>query len=91
MAILEVQNVNKSFGGLKALHEVNLAVEENTIHAIIGPNGAGKTTTMRMIMGLSTVSDGSLHVFNEPAGELGRDTQARIAELHGNSLKEDPI
>ena len=41
MGILEVQNVNKSFGGLKALQNVNLEIEEGTIHAIIGPNGAG--------------------------------------------------
>jgi branched-chain amino acid transport system ATP-binding protein len=43
MAILLVRNVNKRFGGLKALHEVNLDVEPGTVHAIIGPNGAGKS------------------------------------------------
>ena len=41
MSILEVQNVNKSFGGLKALQNVNLKFEEGTIHTINGPNGAG--------------------------------------------------
>ena len=41
MGILEVQNVGKRFGGLQALQNVNLSVQENTIHAIIGPNGAG--------------------------------------------------
>jgi len=51
MAILEIQNVNKSFGGLKALHNVNLSVEENSIHAIIGPNGAGKSTLLNCLIG----------------------------------------
>lgn len=51
MSILEVQNVNKSFGGLKALHNVNLSVEEGTIHAIIGPNGAGKSTLLNCFIG----------------------------------------
>ncbi len=51
MSILEVQNVNKSFGGLKALQNVNLSVEEGTIHAIIGPNGAGKSTLLNCFIG----------------------------------------
>lgn len=49
--ILSVKNVNKSFGGLKALHEVNLEVEEGTVHAIIGPNGAGKSTLLNCFVG----------------------------------------
>ncbi|MBC6441679.1 MAG: ABC transporter ATP-binding protein [Rhodobacteraceae bacterium] len=51
MGILEVRNVNKSFGGLKALHEVNLDVQEGMIHAIIGPNGAGKSTLLNCFVG----------------------------------------
>tara|TARA_B110000003_G_scaffold48899_3_gene47588 strand:+ start:1546 stop:2304 length:759 start_codon:yes stop_codon:yes gene_type:complete len=51
MGILEVQNVNKSFGGLKALHNVNLDIEEGKIHAIIGPNGAGKSTLLNCFVG----------------------------------------
>lgn len=51
MGILEVQNVNKSFGGLKALQNINLNIEEGTIHAIIGPNGAGKSTLLNCFVG----------------------------------------
>jgi len=51
MGILEVQNVNKSFGGLRALNEVNLSVEEGSVHAIIGPNGAGKSTLLNCFVG----------------------------------------
>jgi branched-chain amino acid transport system ATP-binding protein len=51
MGILEVRNVNKSFGGLKALQNVNLNIEEGTIHAIIGPNGAGKSTLLNCFVG----------------------------------------
>ncbi len=51
MGILEVKGVNKSFGGLRALNDVNLSVEEGTVHAIIGPNGAGKSTLLNCFIG----------------------------------------
>lgn len=51
MSLLEVQGVNKRFGGLQALNDVNLTVEKNTVHAIIGPNGAGKSTLLNCFIG----------------------------------------
>ncbi len=42
--VLHVDNVDKRFGGLQALSEVQLQVKEGKTHAIIGPNGAGKST-----------------------------------------------
>lgn len=51
MGILEIKNVNKRFGGLQALGDVNLNVEEGTVHAIIGPNGAGKSTLLNCLIG----------------------------------------
>ncbi len=50
MSILEIRNVNKSFGGLRALNDVNLTVEAGTVHAIIGPNGAGKSTLLNCLV-----------------------------------------
>lgn len=51
MEILRVKGVNKSFGGLRALNNVNFSVEEGTVHAIIGPNGAGKSTFLNCMIG----------------------------------------
>ena len=51
MSLLNATNVNKSFGGLKALQDVNFSIDEGEVHAIIGPNGAGKSTFMNCIIG----------------------------------------
>ena len=63
MGILEVTGVNKRFGGLQALDDVNLNVEENTVHAIIGPNGAGKSTLLNCFVGRLTPDTGTV-MFN---------------------------
>jgi len=60
MGILEVKGVNKRFGGLQALGDVNLSVAENTVHAIIGPNGAGKSTLLNVLVGKLIPDTGSV-------------------------------
>lgn len=60
MGILEVKGVNKRFGGLQALGDVNLSVTENTVHAIIGPNGAGKSTLLNCLVGKLIPDTGSV-------------------------------
>ncbi|KIN60713.1 Branched-chain amino acid ABC transporter, ATP-binding protein [Sulfitobacter noctilucae] len=60
MAILEVKNVGKRFGGLQALGDVNLNVAENSCHAIIGPNGAGKSTLLNCLVGKLIPDTGSV-------------------------------
>ncbi|MBV7410525.1 ABC transporter ATP-binding protein [Maritimibacter sp. DP1N21-5] len=63
MGILEVKNVGKRFGGLQALSDVNLSVQENSVHAIIGPNGAGKSTLLNCFVGKLIPDTGSV-MFN---------------------------
>ena len=60
MGILEVKDVNKRFGGLQALGNVNLSVQENSCHAIIGPNGAGKSTLLNCLVGKLIPDTGSV-------------------------------
>ncbi len=61
--VLDVSGVNKSFGGLRALTNVNLQVEEGKVHAIIGPNGAGKSTLLNVCIGRIRPDNGHV-VFN---------------------------
>ncbi|MEH6652069.1 MAG: ABC transporter ATP-binding protein [Motiliproteus sp.] len=58
--VLEVKNVLKTFGGLRALDDLNLTVEEGTVHAIIGPNGAGKSTMLNVCIGQLTPDSGTV-------------------------------
>jgi len=60
MAILKIQNLTKYFGGLCAVKELNLCVEEGEILGLIGPNGAGKTTVYNMITGICRTTKGKI-------------------------------
>lgn len=61
MKLLEATNVTKHFGGLAALHKVDLAVDDGEILGLIGPNGAGKTTLFNVIAGTFPPTAGRVH------------------------------
>jgi ABC-type branched-subunit amino acid transport system ATPase component len=58
--LLELVGVEKRFGGLPAVRELSLAIDDAEIVALVGPNGAGKTTLLRMIMGLESPTAGTI-------------------------------
>lgn len=60
-AVLQLDNVRKSFGGLRVTDGVTLDILPGEMHALIGPNGAGKTTLINQISGLLTPDDGRIH------------------------------
>lgn len=61
MSLLQVANVTKVFGGLKAVNKVSLTVKPGKIAGLIGPNGSGKTTLFNLISGIYPLSGGSIH------------------------------
>ena len=63
-SLLEISNLNKSFGGIIATKDVNLNVMQGGIHAIIGPNGAGKTTLISQLSGQLKPNSGSIRFDN---------------------------
>ncbi|MCA8881767.1 MAG: ABC transporter ATP-binding protein [Rhodobacteraceae bacterium] len=60
MGIVVIKDLNKHFAGLHALRDVNLEVEQGTVHAIIGPNGAGKSTLLNCFVGRLVPETGSI-------------------------------
>ena len=60
--ILELKNINKSFGHVQANKNINLIINQGTIHGIIGENGAGKSTLMSIVYGLYQADSGSIRV-----------------------------
>jgi len=73
-----VRGVGRSFGGVRAVDDVDLTVASGEVVGLLGANGAGKTTLMRMIMGLLRPDRGELAVFGGPPS---RATRRRIGYL----------
>lgn len=63
--ILKAMNVSKIYGKHKALDKVSIEIKRGMIYGLIGENGAGKSTFMRMIMGLISMDEGNIELFNE--------------------------
>ena len=63
--VLETKNLGISFGGLKAVQDVNLKIEKNQIYGLIGPNGAGKTTVFNMLTGVYHPTTGTFFLNGE--------------------------
>lgn len=62
MAMLEVTELGISFGGLRAVDELNLKIEQGGLVGLIGPNGAGKTTVFNMLTGVYRPTDGGIRL-----------------------------
>jgi branched-chain amino acid transport system ATP-binding protein len=60
VTLLETQNLTKEFGGLRALDEVTLSIEEGELVSLIGPNGAGKSTLINVITGMLSPTGGEI-------------------------------
>ena len=73
MALLSMQNISKTFPGVKALDQVNLDVQQGEIHAVVGENGAGKSTLMKILSGVYPHGsyDGDIRFDGAPARFAG--------------------
>jgi branched-chain amino acid transport system ATP-binding protein len=82
MALLEVSDLSKTFGGVLAVQNVSFSVEAGIVYSVIGPNGAGKTTLFNLITGVYKPNSGEIRLDGEPVTgraphELARKGVAR--------------
>jgi len=99
MALLDVREVSVRFGGVTALSDVDLDVEEARITGLIGPNGAGKTTLFNVIGGLQQATRGRVLLAGDDIGDLPPHRRARLGigrtfqrlEVFGSMTAHDNI
>jgi branched-chain amino acid transport system ATP-binding protein len=75
---LVLENVSRHFGGLRAVHRVNLSVKPGERHALIGPNGAGKTTLFNLISGELPATEGRIVLFGSDVTALPPHRRAAL-------------
>src|SRR5262245_13754157 len=78
MAILEVKNCTKRFGGLVAVRALNMALNPGDLYGLIGPNGAGKTTIFNLMTGVYTPDEGSIDLDGKVIHKLKPSTIAKL-------------
>ncbi len=89
-SVLSVENVTMQFGGVVAVDNLSLAVNEGEIVALIGPNGAGKTTAFNVITGVYAPTNGRVSfgeeciVRNHPTGKMRKMYKGENAEMYGH-------
>ena len=79
--IIQVRDVNKSFGGVVANLNISMDVEEGKITGLIGPNGSGKTTLFNSIVGYHPIDSGTIHFDNREISRLKVQKIARLGIL----------
>lgn len=97
--LLTIENVKKAFGGLLALFDLSVKVEEGQIKSVIGPNGAGKTTLFNLITGVHPVTDGKIFFRNREITALkphqitalGICRTFQTVELFGNMTVQENV
>tara|TARA_B100000586_G_scaffold127948_1_gene92501 strand:+ start:1120 stop:1860 length:741 start_codon:yes stop_codon:yes gene_type:complete len=81
MSILEVNNVSKFFGGVKANENISIKVEQGSIVGLIGPNGSGKTTLFNSIVGTHPIDKGSIVFDGKEVSQLPVPVVAKLGLL----------
>ena len=84
MAVLEVQEISKSFDSVHAVRDVSFTANRGEILGFLGPNGAGKTTTIRMIMGIIRPDTGAIRfAFDGTPTVLNKERIGYLPEERG--------
>src|SRR5260363_146421 len=71
-ALVRVSAINKRFGGVRALRDVNLEVRAGEVHALLGENGAGKSTLIKILSGVHALDSGTIEIAGRRRSEERR-------------------
>jgi ABC-2 type transport system ATP-binding protein len=83
--VIETHGLTKRFGSFTALEDLDLDVRRGEVFGYLGPNGAGKTTTIRLLLGLSRPSSGSIRVFGMDARRQAVEVHKRLSYVPGEA------
>jgi ABC-2 type transport system ATP-binding protein len=84
MSAIEISNLCKTFGKVKALNNVDLSVNKGEIFGFIGPNGAGKSTTIRAMLSILKSDSGSIKIFDQDINDDSLSVHQRLAYVPGD-------
>jgi sn-glycerol 3-phosphate transport system ATP-binding protein len=70
MSQISLQNLKKSFGETKVIHDLSIDVKDGELIVIVGPSGCGKSTLLRMVAGLEDANEGNILIDNKKVNEL---------------------
>ena len=79
--LIELRHVDKHYGDLHVLNDINLSVDRGEVVVVIGPSGSGKSTMCRTINRLETIDSGEILIEGEPLPQEGKDLARMRAEL----------
>jgi len=79
--IIQTKNLTKQYGLQKSVDNLNIHVKRGRIYGLLGRNGAGKTTTMKMLLGLTAPTSGTVHIFGENMQTQSQEVLPRIGSL----------
>ena len=83
MPTVELNNISKSFGALKAVDDVSFSVEKGEIFGLLGPNGAGKTTAIRVLLDIFKADSGTASILGGPMNEAKKERIGYMPEERG--------
>lgn len=83
MPVIEIKNLDKYYGKVRALNKVDLTVEKGEVYGFIGPNGAGKSTTLRIILGLIHKDSGEIKLMGQDPWHDAVKIHRRLAYVPG--------
>lgn len=81
--MLKIENISKSFTGVKAVDNISLEIPKSAVFGFLGPNGAGKTTTLRMIMNIIQPDSGSITIDGVPGEKYDHSRIGYLPEERG--------